>query len=64
MTQELSELRGMISAIAKDTAATAEAMSWVKASIINNKSELERHIEHDDMRLDKHDVRIEKVEKR
>jgi hypothetical protein len=64
MSAELAELRTMISDIQKTTAATAEAVSWIKAGMANDKSELEKHMEYDDLRLDRHEKRISKVERR
>lgn len=50
---DLAEIRQMVSEIQKSTAATAEAMSWVKTGMASVSIKLEAHMADDSARIGK-----------
>ena len=53
IVSDLTEIRQMISEIQKSTAATAEAMSWVKTGLVETRDALQSHVDDDRTRLGK-----------
>ena len=48
---ELAEIRNMVAEIQKSTAATAEAVSWIKGGIAENTRRLESHMADDALQM-------------